>query len=186
MSRRLRLRRRPRRTLPAALVAALLVVLGTLTVLAAVLRLIDGAWPGPAERTLSAVRSLTWGSGLVLTVAVIAVLLGGWLVVLACSPGRFRHYRLRTAGANTEAVLPHTSLARLAVAHARSVDGVQRVVAIAAGRTVRVRVDTPESSTGALRTAVTDRVRRALSASGLDPVPRVVVVVRLRNTGGQP
>ena len=176
-----RLRRRPSRTVPAGIVAVVLLALGGLTAVAAVARLVNGAWPGQVTGPAGSVASLTWGSTAVVVATAVLVVLGVVLLVAGLKPGGFRSARLRgpsgDPAAETDYVISGSALARLAVAAADRVDGVDRVHASADGRRVRVRVTTSSEHAGAIRDQVVQRVRESLAATGVDPAPRVSATV---------
>jgi hypothetical protein len=176
-----RLRRRPSRTVPASVVALVLLAAGALTAVAAVSRLVSGTWPAQVTGPAGSLAALTWGSAAVVAATAVAVVLGLVLLVAGLKPGGFRTARLRAPSgdpaAETDVVISSAALARLAVAAADRVDGVDRVRASADGRHVRVRVTTPSEQTGPVRDQVVQRVRETLAATGVDPAPRVSATV---------
>lgn len=180
-----RLRRRPSRTVPATIVALVLLALGALTAIAAVSRLVQGTWPSQATSPVSAVAAQTWGSTAVVVAAALAVLVGLVLLVAGLKPGGFGAAQLRGPEGElveqTDYVLTNAAIARLAAAQADRVDGVDKVSASADGRRVRVRVTTTSEQTAQIRDRVVQRVSGTLAASGLDPAPRVSATVTTKD-----
>ena len=180
-----RLRRRPSRTIPAAIVAVVLLAVGALTAIVAISRLIDSSWPTQVTGPASAVAALTWGSAAVLTAGAIAALLGLVLLVAGIKLGAYKTAPLAARGTSeaagdTDFVISTRSLARLAAARADQVDGVDKVSASASGRRVHLKVATTSEQTDQIRRQVTDGVTERLAATGVQPVPRVSATVRTK------
>lgn len=180
-----RLRRRPSRTVPASVVAVLLLALGALTAVAAISRLATGRWATQVTGPASAVGGLTWGSAAMLAAAGVAVLLGLVLVVAGLKPGSYTSSRLDTtrgAGvvAERDFVISHRSLARLAASRADLVDGVDKVSASASGRRVHLDVTTGSEQRDQVRSRVVALVTEALASAGVAPQPRVTATVRTK------
>lgn len=180
-----RLRRRPSRTVPASIVAVVLLALGVLTAIAAISRLVDGSWPGQVTGPAAAVAALTWGSAAVLTAGAVLGVLGLVLLIAGIKLGRFRTAPLVAGGsgeavADTDFVISTRSLARLAAARADQVDGVDTVSASSSSRRVRLKVATTSEQTEQIRQQVIDGVTERLAATGLQPVPRVSATVRTK------
>ena len=180
-----RLRRRPSRTVPATVVAVVLLALGVLTAVAAISRLVTGTWDALVTRPADAVASQTWGSSTVLGAAVVAVVIGLVLLVAGLKPGTFRSASLRGPSGpgieQTDYVISNAAVARLAASRADLVDGVDKVSASADGRRVQLRISTSSEQTTQIRDRVVQGVTEALSATGLDPAPRVSATVHQKD-----
>lgn len=183
------LRHRPARTVPATIVAVILVLLGIGLVWVAVLKLTSGTWPSFLGSVSSWLSSLTWGATLALAIAIAVALVGLVLLIAALAPGKPNamtiHHEPATQSSTaqdstkqTEYVMTRRSVARLAAAHAELVDGVDKVSITTSARQVKLRVKTASEQTNDIQHTVTDRVRDALTASGLNPVPRVSTIAR--------
>lgn len=179
------LRRRPSRTVPAMIVAVVLLVIGVLTAVAAISRLVDGRWPAQVTSTAPTVAALTWGSAAVLSVGAVLVLIGLPLLVAGIKLGGFKAAPLAARGtseavSDTEFVISSRSLARLAAARADQVDGVNKVSASASGGRIHLSITTTSEQTAAIRQQVHDGVTERLSTTGVRPVPRVSATVRTK------
>lgn len=184
-SRSPRLRRRPSRTVPAALVALVLLALGVLTAVATVARLVTGSWPTQVAQPAASVAALTWGNATVLAASVVALALGLVLLVAGLKPGAYRSSHLRGPVGEpveqTDYVITNASVARLAAGQADRVDGVDRVSASADGRRVRLRLTTTSGQTTEIHDRVVRRVTESLTATGLHPAPRVSATIRTKD-----
>ena len=180
-----RLRRRPSRTVPATIVAVLLLALGLLTVVAAVRRLVLGTWDSVVTRPAGSVAAQTWASSTVLAVAIAALVVGIVLVVAGLKPGSYRSARLRgPAGEGvdqTDYVITNGAIARLAAGRADLVDGVDKVSASADGRRVRLRLTTSSEQTAQIRDRVVQGVTETLTTAGVEPAPRVTATVHQKD-----
>lgn len=179
------LRRRHSRTVPASVVAVVLLAVGVLAVVAAVSRLVTGRWASQVSGAASGVSGLTWGSGAVIGASVVAVLLGLVLLVAGLKPGAFTSTRLDTSrGAGVVAerdyVISNRSLARLAAGRADLVDGVERVSASVSGRRVHLDVVTASEQRDRVRSRVVALVTEALAGATVAPAPRVTATVRTK------
>lgn len=176
-----RLRRRSSRTVPAGIVAAVLLAVGVLGAIATISRLVTGAWATAVSGPARGLTALTWASPGVLAAAVVALVLGLVLLVAALKPGAYRSTRLRgPSGAGigqTDYVITNAAVARLAAGRADLVDGVDRVSASAGGRRVRLRITTSSEQVTQIRDRVVTGVTDTLTTAGLDPVPRVSATV---------
>jgi hypothetical protein len=176
-----RLRRRPSRTVPASIVAVVLLALGVLTAIAAIARLVTGTWPGQITRPAGGVAAQTWGSSFVLGAAVLALVLGLVLLVAGLKPGGYRSSHLRGPVGGpveqTDYVITNAAVARLAAASADLVDGVDKVSASADSRRVHLRLTTSSEQTAQIRDRVVRGVTETLAATGLDPAPRVSAAI---------
>lgn len=179
-----RLRRRPSRTVPATIVALMLVAVGVLAVTAAIARLVNGTWPSQITGPARAVAVLTWGSATVIVAGVVLALIGLVLLVAGLKLGAFKTAQLAApAGgtvSETDYVISSRALARLAAARADTVDGVDKVSASASGRRVHVQVTTTSEQNTEIRDHVRQRVNDTLTAAGVQPAPRVTATVRTK------
>lgn len=180
------LRRRPSRALPSIIVAVLLLALGIALTWAAVSRLSSGSWPKPIVQAGDAVADLAWAATILLVVAGVIALLGMILLLAAVSPGKPSAMRIGAESIerghdSTEIVMSRRSVARLARARAGEVDGVDSVSSTVGPRTVSLSVKTTSEKRAEIQASVTSAVQEALSAVGLDPMPRVAAKVRTRN-----
>ncbi|SEQ31390.1 DUF6286 domain-containing protein [Microlunatus flavus] len=180
-----RLRRRPSRTVPATIVAVLLLGLGALTAVVAISRLATGTWPTQATAPASAVAGQTWGSPAVVVAAALAVVAGVVLLLAGLKPGGHRSTQLRGPSGElvgqTDYVITNGAVARLAAAQADRVDGVDKVSASSDGRRVRLHLTTSSEQTAQIRDRVVQRVTDTLTAAGLDPAPRVSATVTTKD-----
>lgn len=180
-----RLRRRPSRSVPAGVVAAVLLALGALATVAAVSRLVTGAWATRLTGPAGAVAGLTWGSTAVVVTAALVLLVGLVLLVAGLKPGGYRAAPLHGPDGElvgqTDYVITNGAVARLAAAEADRVDGVDKVSASADGRRVRLRLTTTSEQTAQIRERVVRRVTDTLAAAGLDPAPRVSATVTTKD-----
>jgi hypothetical protein len=178
------LRRRPSRTVPASIVAVLLLAIGVLAVVAGVARLANGSWPTQVTGPASAVAGLTWGSAAIIAASAVLAVLGLVLVVAALKPGARKAAPLEAGGAgvasNREFVISTRAIAKLAVARADGVDGVDKVSASASDKRVHVDVTTSSQQRDVVRNQVAGAVSETLAAAGITPRPRVSVAVRTR------
>lgn len=180
-----RLRRRPSRIVPASIVAVVLLAVGVLAALVAIARLVNGTWPSPVTTAASGVTDLTWGSTAIITVAAVTTLIGLVLLVAGLKPGAFRTARLQPASdngltADTDFVISTRAMARLAVARADLVDGVDKVSASASGRRVHLRAATTSEQAEVVRRQISEGVTQMLSTAGVQPMPRVTATVRTK------
>lgn len=179
------LRRRPSRTVPAVIVALVLLTLSVAMVWVAVRRLSSGEWPGAVTQAADWAAALTWASATLLVIAGVVVLVGFVLVLCAVVPGKPTALRIETEPldaehGNVEAVMTRHSVAKLANARANEVDGVEGVKTTVTGRLVAMTITTPSTQREDIQQNVTERVRAALEASGLDPMPRVRAKARTK------
>lgn len=177
------LRRRPSRTVPAVIVALLLLTLAVAMVWICVLRLSTGTWPKFVSQAANWAHDVSWGSTTAVTAAVGVAVIGLVLLWCAVIPGQHTAMRvsnddLDKVDAATEVVMSRSSIARLATARADEVDGVGSVSTSVGGRSVKLSITTPSSQRDAVSANVKQRVREALQAAGIDPVPRVSVNIR--------
>lgn len=179
------LRRRPSRTVPATVVALVILALGVLTAIASTSRLVSGSWPATVSSAAAAVAPLAWASTAVLASGAVVALLGLVLLVAGVKLGSSRTATLTAGGVGdavggTEFVISTRSLARMAAARADQVDGVDKVSASASARRVELQVTTTSEHVDEIRRQVTEGVTERLAATGVQPVPRVRATVRTK------
>ena len=182
------LRRRPSRSIPAGIVAALLAVAGVAVLWATVERLATGSWPGWVVGVHRWGATQTFGSVVVIVVSSAVALLGVLLLITALRPGMPNAYNVDPGAGvsggrpdsaqSTEFVMTRRAVARLATAHADLVDGVNSVSATVTSRRVTLSVNTSSAQTEDIDRLVTSRVTDALAAVGLSPPPTVTTTVR--------
>lgn len=176
------------RTVPATVVALVLLAIAVIVVWASVGRLAAGTWPtwaGSAARQLTAA---TWGSTAVIATCAVAAVIGLVLLLAAILPGPRSGTTVRLPGSradaaparSTEAIINRRAIARLLTAEADLVDGVDGVTATVSGRKVSLQLDTPSSHRAELEQAVTTRARNRLAELDLQPMPRITATARTR------
>ncbi len=174
--------RRPSRTVPATVAALGLAALGGFTVLAVVLRLVNGQWPPEITGMAVQAAGLTWGAAASMIICGAAAAIGLVAIIAAVKPGRPSGTTLVLPGAaaafETEYMISRRGIARLAAARADGIDGVEKVSTVATGRAVHLRVTTTSQQTEQINTRVVEAVTSCLTGIGLNPPPRVTATVR--------
>ena len=179
------LRRRPSRTVPAVIMALILLALAVAMVWLSVLKLLSGVWPDVVVSAANWAQDVSWGSTTAITAAAGVAVVGVILLLWAIIPGQFNAMRVQnddldSVGTTTEVVMTRRSVARLATARAVEVDGVEAASASAGGQSVTLSVTTESSDRNAVETTVKQRVHQALISAGVNPLPRIAVNVRTR------
>lgn len=184
------LRRRPSRTVPATVVAVLMLAVGALTAVAAIAQLVNGSWPSQVTGVASTAAKVTWGSTTAITAGAGILVVGLILLIAGLKRGAFSIARLDTsvpsntqtggAVAERDYVISNRAMARIATAHADTVDGVDKVSASASGRRVHLSVNTTSEQTAEISQRVVAAVTNALVASSIQPQPRVTASVRTK------
>lgn len=172
---------RTRRTVPAVIVALLIAAASIVIVIEVISRLVDqplGLLPVDALGDLG--RETQWNDPLTVTVAIVAVLLGVLLLVLALTPGRVRARPLRSARPGVAVAVAPGDLERLVAQAAEAVDGVDHASASAGNGRVSVRVNSPLHDPGGLDEQVQQAVSERLDQLGLLDEPQIRVSVRHR------
>lgn len=176
--------RRPRRVVPATIVALVLLAAAVLTVWSCVQVLLGQAPVVPFAALAATAASLTWAAAPVLGAAGVLAVLGAVLLVLAVVPGRPTVLALAdrdhgspqpTAGATRRSVSSAVASA------ARGVSGIDRATAALSGRTVTATVHTPLHADPEL----TEQVRSAVTARLDDIAPARPLKVRVRMTAAR-
>lgn len=177
------LRRRPSRSVPAAIVAILIAAAGAAGVWASTQRLANGAWPVWVGNTHRWLATHTWGSVMIIAISLAVAVIGLGLLLTALRPGMPNAYRIDTdddgsaAIASTEFVMTRRSVAKLATAHAALVEGVDSVSASVTARRVVLNVKSASAQSEDIKALVTTAVSEALAAAGLSPQPAVSATV---------
>lgn len=172
----LSLRRRPSRVVPASITAAVLLLIGAAAVAAVAGRLVNGRTDRTTQTVLTWLSGLRWNSAAVLTAAIVAIIAGIVLIVVAVRPGRRDALQLDLD--EVDAVVPRRVLARLLRARVEAVDGVQQADAAVDEHRIVIQVATATRYTDDVRQQVSATVDRTLAAAGLQRTPRHRVVVR--------
>lgn len=179
-----RLRHRPSRVVAASLVATVMVVVAALTVVVVVARLMNRSWPGQVSRAAASLTDLRWDSTATTVAAAVLTVLGLVLLTAGIKPGPFRTTSLRAPAGReaheTDYVISTRAMARLAAAHADTVDGVDAVAASASPNRVRLKITTTSERADEIGEQVRQRVADALAAAGLETPPRVTATVRTK------
>jgi hypothetical protein len=172
---------RPRRTVPAVIVAALIALAAILVAIEVISRAVGEPLDLlPVDDLARLGRETQWDDPLTYIVAGLACLLGLLLLFLALWPGRVRAKALTPERPGVVVAVPTHDLERLAAQAAESVDGVDAATARQRRRRISVRANSLLHDPGDLD----DRVRQAVSGR-LDELslleePRVRVNVRHR------
>jgi hypothetical protein len=153
-------RYRPRRTIPAVIVAILLLVVTVLGAIEVISYLFNNpAGVVPADRLAEQGRETAWNDALTITVAVIIGLFGLLLLVIALWPGRPRAVALASDRPGVVMAIGEADLARLVARAATDVDGVDHASAQVRRGHIAVRADSPLHEAGDLA----DQVQRAVA-----------------------
>jgi hypothetical protein len=175
---------RPRRAIPATIVAALLAAAALLTAAEVISRLLDrqlGALPVSWLSRLG--RETQWQDPLALIVAGLAAVAGLLLLVLALRPGRARVVPVTSGYGDALTAASYGAVARHTEAAAGGVDGIAGARATVRKDRLRLRVDSPLRDPRGL----TEQVQQAV-AGRLDQLAplrplRLKVAVRHRRDG---
>lgn len=177
------LRRRPSRTVPATILALLLLAAGVALLWASVTRLTTDRWPTWVSDAHAWALGHSWSEVVVIVVSIVVGLIGLLLLLSAVVPGRPNAFTLRPPDSthtpkDTEVVMTRQAVAKLASAQAALVEGVTSVSTTVTGHRVQLAVSTPSAQNADVAAAVTRSVAEALSAAGLDPAPAVTATGR--------
>ena len=170
--------RRPRRSLPATLVALALLAAAFLIAVSCGQLLLDQTPLLPFAAVAETGAALTWNQVIVLTAAAVVAVLGLALMVAALCPGTPTVIALAPRDGQPDAGATHRSLTRALTLAARNVDGVDKA-------SVRVR---PRTITAAIRTPLRDpadlpeQVRTAITERLDDIAPAQRAQIRVRTT----
>jgi len=168
----------PRRRIPAAVTAVLLLLLAILVGWAAAEQLVARRWPTFAERLFAGLQNTAWTSTLgwalgvgltILGILVMAVAVSGRTHTLGVVSPPSPHVR------HGQVVLTRNGLSRLVAGRICDIDGVDRAAVRVVGRRVRARIRTSLSDTTALRSAVRDALAAQFTEIGLTPPPKISI-----------
>ncbi len=181
------LRRRPSRTVPATVVAVVLLAAGALSAVVGIARLVEGRWPTAFTTVQESATGASWGSTAVWAATVALAVVGLVLLVAALVPGSRRAVGIArqtpAATGHREVAMTTRGLARIAAAAADTVDGVDRVSVSAGPGLVRLRVWSGSRDDAALvRDRVQHVVTERLQQLGLQPSPRVRVALTVKES----
>lgn len=170
--------RRSRRRIPAAITAALLLLVAILVGWAAAEQLLARRWPVFAEQVFAGLQRTAWTSTLGWSLAVGLTILGLLGIVLAVA-GRGRTLSVASPSSphvrDGRVQLTRSGLVRLATVRIRDIDGVDRVAVRVAGRRVRARIRTSLTDTAALRSAVRGALTAQFAEIGISPPPKITI-----------
>lgn len=172
--------RRSRRTLPATVVALVLLALGALVATAAIQTLLDYRPLFTLESVTGALSGVAWSSGIVVIVAVVAAVVGVLLLGAAIVPGGSHVLPLAAAPAeawNGSAGWHRTDLATRLRRRAVAVEGVESAKVRVRRRRVRVAARTHRGSAADLRETLTADLNHDLETLALASRPRLRVTV---------
>ena len=169
---------RPRRRLPAAITAVLMLLLAILVGWAAVEQLAARRWPAFAEQLFAGLQRTAWTSTLGWALGVGLTIVGALVIVVAVS-GRTRTLTVASPSSphvrDGRVVLTRGGLVRLVAGRIRDIDGVDRAAVTVVGRRVRAKIRTSVSDTTALRSAVRDALTEQFTDIGLTPPPKISI-----------
>lgn len=186
-----RLRRRPSRTVPALIVAILLLAAGVALAWLTIAHLIDGTWSTLLQGPRDWLTGLTWNDPAMWGIGAGAVIAGVILLLCAFIPGGFSALTVRNAatagtsdepaGQDRETVITRRAVAHLAKAESVEVDGVSSASTTATHNRVHISVKTTLRDPGDLRARVTEAVRDRLNDIGVDPLPRISTSIETKH-----
>ncbi|MDQ0734855.1 DUF6286 domain-containing protein [Arthrobacter agilis] len=167
------IRRRPTRSMPAIICAAVLLAAATAAV-----------WAGSTAlsgdtRAVDAALAATgapWSAQATLVAAILTAVTGLFLILIALTPGRYDAHVLEHGG-TARAALRNRALEVLLADTATSIDGVDAARATVTDRRADTRVATYVSEHRDLRTTVTRTLQRRIDALELAHPPRASVSV---------
>ena len=169
--------RRPSRAIPVILMSLVLLAAGGVGAWVLGTYLVDGAWPGPAADTVTAVGEIGFDSAAMRIGAGLLGLSGLVLLLCAIIPGLPSRMRILGDDVPGETAITRRDLARRVEQQVGQVDGVHSVRASVGRRRVDVTVTTVVDDVDAVRAASTDTAERAIVELRPDerPEPRIRV-----------
>ncbi|MHA7144518.1 DUF6286 domain-containing protein [Arthrobacter sp. TmT3-37] len=168
------IRRRPTRSAPSMICAALLLgasvaaVWAGTTAVSGDTRIVD---------TAMAAAEAPWSGQATLIVAILTAVAGLLLIVIALTPGPYDAHVIQHGG-TAQAAVRNKALETLLADTATSIDGVDAATATVTNRKADIRVATYVSERRDLRTTVTRTLQRRIDALELTHAPRASVSVR--------
>ncbi|WP_156045874.1 DUF6286 domain-containing protein [Herbidospora cretacea] len=170
---------RPKRKVPAAIAAIVLLVAGLLIAVQTLSALFGRPAPIlPYDRVADWARAVTWQDNAVMGWAAVVGIVGILLILIGTVPGRPRLVALRSGDPDMIISMPRRMLARVLGTVAAQVDGVRQARARIRGRQVVVHAGTDLRDTAAVRERVRDAVEDELAK--LAPVGRYTVKTKVR------
>lgn len=172
---------RPRRRVPAVIVALLLAVVAVLAIIEIVSYLLNsplGVFPATQLARLG--RETLWNDALTLVVAAVTALVGLLLLWLAFWPGRVRAAALAPEHPGVAVAITPDDLRRLAGEAAASVSGVDRVSVHVRRGQINVRADSPLHDPAGVDEEIRQAVGERVDQLQLQQPPRVRVHLRHR------
>lgn len=181
MSARTGLVARPTRTIPAGLLAVVLLTLGGLGVWLLGTYLVDDAWPGAASGTLAHVSGTRLDALAVRVAAVVLAVLGLAMLLAAIIPGRPSRVRILDDDIPGETALSRRDLAHRVQRRAEGVDGAHSSYVSFGRRSIDVHVETVVDDTAPVARAAGTAVDDALQELRPADVPRSRVRIHRRS-----
>lgn len=174
-----RFRQRPSRVVPSVIVAALVALVGGVTLWAGIVRVSQGAWPPLVTDTLRGVGDWTWGSAEVLVGIVVLGVAGLLLLLCVVVPGhRPGHALAPRVAENARETVTDRGLQRIVAAGANRVDGVESAYASGRGRSLTLSVSTPLREATPVANAVRTAADATVSALPLVQTPTTKVALQ--------
>jgi hypothetical protein len=169
--------RRPRRMLPAIVIALVVFAACAAVVVSLVQRLVGAHEFVSYDSVADELHGLTWTDAAVLIAGVVAVVLGAVLLVLAVLPGRAVVLPLTTED-GVRAGLTRAGLHSTLRRSAGTVDGVTSARIRLRRKAVKISARTDRGQSDGLAEQVCDTVTRRIQELGPEPVRRVRTAVR--------
>lgn len=172
------MKRRPRRSLPATLLALVLLAAGASVAITAV-QLLLGEPPWLSyDRAAEALHSVRWADTAVLVAGIVVAALGLLLLLCALVPGARTVLPLSADNSAVDSGVSRRSYRDLLAGTAAGVDGVRKVRLRVRARSVEAVVRTDRTNTTGLADAVESALSRRLEQ--LEPQRRPVVKSKLK------
>ena len=153
---------RPSRSVPATILALLLLVVGGLGAWLTGYRLLTGAWPQRAVATLDAIGALSLSSIAVLIAAGFAAVCGLLMLVAALWPGRPKHVAFLPDDIHGQTALHRSDLAILVKRHVEQLATIRSASATVRRSRVEVVVFSDADDLDAVREAASKKTDEAL------------------------
>lgn len=174
---------RPRRKIPAIIVAAILASAGILGAIEAVTAALGHPlWKVPYHDFAGPLRDTHWSDTVALAVAAAVAFIGLILLLAAVLPGRPSAIVLASSDTSIVIGAPRASLRRVLQRAARDVDGIERARVKLRRRSAAIHATTRLRDTSGLRGSVHAAVQNRLTA--LDPLSPIRIRVRMHRKAG--